>query len=87
MPPPWEAELTLGDGFGRIYIVKPTGLTEDAPNLTDKSTWAIRRSHTAPGCAALAGHLFLIFGVDDKPAPAALSRSAVRLVIESLRAC
>lgn len=32
----WGAELALGDGPGRIYIVEPTGLIEDDPNLTDK---------------------------------------------------
>ncbi|MBF9222659.1 NAD(+)--rifampin ADP-ribosyltransferase [Hymenobacter ruricola] len=32
----WGAELALGDGPGRIYIVEPTGPMEDDPNLTDK---------------------------------------------------
>jgi hypothetical protein len=32
----WGAELALGEGPGRIYIVEPTGPTEDDPNLTDK---------------------------------------------------
>jgi hypothetical protein len=32
----WGAELALGDGPGRIYIVAPTGPFEDDPNLTDK---------------------------------------------------
>jgi rifampin ADP-ribosylating transferase len=32
----WEAELAHGDVPGRIYIVEPTGLIEDDPNLTDK---------------------------------------------------
>ena len=32
----WGAELALGDGPGRIYIVEPTGPIEDDPNLTDK---------------------------------------------------
>jgi hypothetical protein len=32
----WGAELALGEGPGRIYIVKPTGPMEDDPNLTDK---------------------------------------------------
>jgi hypothetical protein len=39
----WGAELALGEGPGRIYIVKPTG-----PIMDDKSR-VIRRSHTAPG--------------------------------------
>ena len=32
----WGAELSLGEGRGRIYIVEPTGPIEDDPNLTDK---------------------------------------------------
>jgi hypothetical protein len=32
----WGAELALGTGPGRIYIVEPTGPIEDDPNLTDK---------------------------------------------------
>lgn len=32
----WGAELALGEGSGRIYIVEPTGPIEDDPNLTDK---------------------------------------------------
>jgi rifampin ADP-ribosylating transferase len=32
----WGAELAVGDGPGRIYIVEPTGEIEDDPNVTDK---------------------------------------------------
>jgi rifampin ADP-ribosylating transferase len=32
----WGAELAMGDGPGRIYVVEPTGPIEDDPNLTDK---------------------------------------------------
>ena len=32
----WGAELALGEGRGRIYIVEPVGTIEDDPNLTDK---------------------------------------------------
>lgn len=32
----WGAELAVGEGTGRIYIVEPTGPIEDDPNLTDK---------------------------------------------------
>lgn len=32
----WGAELALGEGSGKIYIVEPTGHFEDDPNLTDK---------------------------------------------------
>jgi hypothetical protein len=32
----WGAELALGDGPERIYLVEPTGAIEDDPNLTDK---------------------------------------------------
>jgi rifampin ADP-ribosylating transferase len=31
----WGAELAIGEGPGRIYIVEPTGPIEDDPNLTD----------------------------------------------------
>ncbi len=30
------AELALGEGCGRIYIVEPTGQIEDDPNVTDQ---------------------------------------------------
>ena len=32
----WGAELAVGDGPGRIYIVEATGAFEDDPNLTDR---------------------------------------------------
>lgn len=32
----WGAELALGEGPGRIYVVETTGPFEDDPNLTDK---------------------------------------------------
>ena len=32
----WGAELAVGEGRGRIYIVEPTGSLEDDPNLTNK---------------------------------------------------
>jgi hypothetical protein len=32
----WGAELALGEGRGRIYLVEPTGPFTDDPNLTDK---------------------------------------------------
>ena len=32
----WGAELAVGAGPGRIYIVEPTGSIEDDPNLTNK---------------------------------------------------
>ena len=32
----WGAELALGEGPGRIYIVEPTGPIMNDPNLTDK---------------------------------------------------
>lgn len=32
----WGAELAVGDGRGRVYVVEPTGPYEDDPNLTDK---------------------------------------------------
>lgn len=32
----WGAELAVGDGRERIYLVEPTGPFVDDPNLTDK---------------------------------------------------
>lgn len=32
----WGAELAVGAGRGRIYVVEPTGAIEDDPNLTDR---------------------------------------------------
>jgi len=32
----WGAELALGEGRGRIYVVQPAGELENDPNLTDK---------------------------------------------------
>jgi rifampin ADP-ribosylating transferase len=32
----WGAELALGEGRGRVYLVEPTGPFEDDPNVTDK---------------------------------------------------
>lgn len=32
----WGAELALGEGRERIYLVEPTGQIEDDPDLTDK---------------------------------------------------
>lgn len=32
----WGAELAWGEERERIYLVEPTGLIEDDPNLTDK---------------------------------------------------
>ena len=32
----WGAELAVGAGRGRVYIVEPTGPIEDDPNLTNQ---------------------------------------------------
>jgi rifampin ADP-ribosylating transferase len=32
----WGAELAVGEGRGRIYLVEPEGPLEDDPNVTDK---------------------------------------------------
>lgn len=32
----WGAEMAVGEGPGRIYVVEPTGGLEDDPNVTDK---------------------------------------------------
>jgi len=46
----WGAELALGEGRERIYLVEPTGPIEDDPNLTDKKfpgnpTMSFRSEH------------------------------------------
>ena len=46
----WGAELALGDGPGRIYLVEPTGPVEDDPDLTDRKfpgnpTMSYRSTH------------------------------------------
>jgi hypothetical protein len=46
----WGAELALGDGRERIYLVEPTGPIENDPNLTDKKfpgnpTMSFRSQH------------------------------------------
>lgn len=47
----WGAELALGNGNERIYLVEPTGPIEDDPNLTDKKipgnpTMSFRSKHS-----------------------------------------
>ena len=32
----WAAELAMGEGPGRIYVVEPTGSFMDDPNVTDR---------------------------------------------------
>src|SRR2546430_5982562 len=34
----WEAEIAVGEGPGRIYIVEPIGQIEDAAELTDQKS-------------------------------------------------
>ena len=46
----WGAELSRGDGPGRIYLVEPTGPVEDDPDLTDRKfpgnpTMSYRSTH------------------------------------------
>ena len=35
----WGAELAVGNGRGRIYVVEPSGPIMNDPNLTDKVSW------------------------------------------------
>lgn len=35
-PAVWGAEVAVGEGRGRVFIVEPTGAIEDDPNLTNK---------------------------------------------------
>jgi len=41
----WGAELAVGEGPGRIYVVVPMGTIENDPNLTDKKYPEIPRTH------------------------------------------
>ena len=46
----WGAELAVGEGKGRIYLVEPTGDIEDDPDLTDRKfpgnpTMSYRSTH------------------------------------------
>ena len=34
----WEAEITVGEGPGKVYIVEPIGQIEDASELTDQKS-------------------------------------------------
>lgn len=47
----WEAELALGEGGGRVYIVEPVGEIEDASKLKDRDApghpWMSLRSREA----------------------------------------
>ena len=50
-PAVWGAELAIGEGRERIYLVEPTGPIEDDPNLTDKKfpgnpTMSYRSKHS-----------------------------------------
>lgn len=54
----WGAELSIGEGPGRIYIVEPTGPIEDDPNLTDKKfpgnpTKSYRTKHPLRVCGEI----------------------------------
>ena len=44
----WGAELALGDGPGRIYIVEPTGPVMDDPNVTNQKFRETQQGPTAP---------------------------------------
>ncbi|WP_454717808.1 NAD(+)--rifampin ADP-ribosyltransferase [Caulobacter segnis] len=55
----WGAELALGQGRGRIYIVEPTGPIEDDPNLTDqKFPGNPTRSYRTPYPLKIVGEVF-----------------------------
>ena len=50
----------MGDGRGRIYLVEPTGMLEDDPNVTDKKfpgnpTRSFRSKHPLRVIGELAG--------------------------------
>lgn len=56
----WGAELTLGEGRQRIYLVEPTGPHFDDPNVTDKKfpgnpTMSYRSQHPLRVLAEVVG--------------------------------
>jgi hypothetical protein len=52
----WGAELAFGEGRGRIYLVEPTGMIEDDPDLTDK------KFPGNPTCSFRSQHPFRVVG-------------------------
>jgi hypothetical protein len=44
----WGAELAIGEGPGKIYVVEAIGPIEDDPNLTDKKYPGNRHCPIAP---------------------------------------
>ena len=54
----WGAELALGEGRGRIYVVEPLGALEDDPNVTDKRfPGNPTRSYRTRGAVEVVGEL------------------------------
>jgi rifampin ADP-ribosylating transferase len=54
----WGAELAMGEGPGRIYLVEPEGALEDDPNVTDKKfPGNPTRSYRTRGPVRVAGEL------------------------------
>jgi rifampin ADP-ribosylating transferase len=54
----WGAELAMGEGPGRIYLVEPEGALEDDPNVTDKKfPGNPTRSYRTRGPVRIAGEL------------------------------
>ena len=44
----WEAELAVGEGPGRVYVVEPIGQIGDASDLTDRKPLGHHRCHVVP---------------------------------------
>ncbi|MCW2588965.1 MAG: hypothetical protein JWQ86_1392 [Mycobacterium sp.] len=54
----WGAELAMGEGPGRIYLVEPEAALEDDPNVTDKKfPGNPTRSYRTRGPVRIAGEL------------------------------
>jgi len=47
----WDAEIAVGEGPSRVYIVEPIGQVEDVSHLTDQKSPHARCSHVGSGAS------------------------------------
>jgi len=82
----WAAELAIGDGRGRIYVVEPTGPVEDDPNLTNqKFSGNPTRSFRARDPLRVVGELTEWMGHSPEQL-AAMRTSLARLAAQGIKA-